>query len=93
MLLGRYVGEPDPFWPIGVSWLLFCTVMGVVIGASALKMNWAAHGVLWGALFGTFWATIAVGDEVRYPPLDFIGPVMCGFLIETITTKAFKQAQ
>jgi len=92
MLVGRYAGTPDPFWPVGISDLLFITVMGVVIGASALKMNWAAHGVLWGALFGIPYAIGAVG-EVPYPLLDFVGSVIFGFLIETLATKAFKQPQ
>jgi len=92
MLLKRYVGEPDPFWPDGISMLLIVTLLGVVIGASALKMNWAAHGALWGALFGVFWAINVVG-EASYLPCEFAGSVICGFLIETLATKAFKQPQ
>ena len=45
MLLSRYTAEVA-FWPIGISLLLHHTVMGFAIGASSLKMNWAAHGML-----------------------------------------------
>ena len=92
MLLVRYVGEPDPFWPVGVSALMVYTVMGVAIGASALKMNWAAHGTFWGALFGVF-LTISVVGQVPYPSINFGTSVLWGFLIELLATKAFKQPQ
>ena len=92
MLLGRYVGIPDPFWPIGIFFLIAYTVMGVAIGASALKMNWAAHGTLWGALFGVFLA-IAVVGQVPFPSINFGASVVWGFLIELLATKAFKQPQ
>ena len=92
MLVMRYVGIPVPFWPIGIYNLIACTVMGVAIGASALKMNWAAHGVFWGALFGVFLAISVVG-EVPYPVLNFVAAVIWGFLIELLATKAFKQPQ
>ena len=92
MLLARYVGVPIAFWPLGISWLLHHTVMGFALGASCLKMNWAAHGALWGALFGVFLAVGVVG-AVPYPVINFVGPVIWGFLIELLATKAFKQPQ
>ena len=92
MLLTRYLGEPIAFWPLGISWLLLITVMGFAIGASALRMNWAAHGVLWGALFGIFSAVSVVG-LVPYPVINFVASVIWGFLIELLATKAFKQTQ
>ena len=92
MVLERYVGIPDPFWPVGTATLLFLTLMGVVIGASSLRMNWAAHGSFWGALFGVFFAVSVVG-VVPYPSLNFVGSLIVGFLIETLATKVFKQPQ
>jgi len=90
MVLVRYeVGIA--FWPMGVSYLVHHTVLGFAIGVSAWKMHWAAHGAIWGALFGTFTAIAAVGTE--YPYVNFILTVVWGFLIETIATKGFKQAQ
>jgi hypothetical protein len=91
MLLVRYTAQVA-FWPIGVSFLLHHTVMGLAIGTSWLKMNWAAHGALWGALFGLFLAIGLVGAVPN--AWTFFSPVVIwGFLIETLATKAFKQPQ
>jgi len=92
MLVVRYVGVPVAFWPFGISWLLLLTVMGFTIGASALRMNWAAHGTLWGALFGVFLAISCVG-VVPFPAINFVASVIWGFLIELLATKTLKQAQ
>lgn len=91
MLLSRYTAEIN-YWPMGVSFLLHHAVMGFAIGASSLKMNWAAHGVLWGAIFGLFLAIGLIGTA-RDPWVFFIGVVIWGFLIETLATKAFKRPQ
>jgi hypothetical protein len=92
MLFSRYGGSEIAFWPLGISLLLHHTVLGFAIGASALKMNWAAHGALWGALFGVFLAIGQVGGALQ-PWMAFLLPVIWGFLIETLATKAFKQPQ
>jgi hypothetical protein len=92
MFLSRYGGSEVAFWPLGVSFLLHHAVLGVAIGASSLKMHWAAHGLFWGALFGLFLAIGQVGGALG-PWLAFVMPVVWGFLIETIATKAFKQPQ
>jgi hypothetical protein len=92
MLMSRYGGSEVAFWPLGVSFLLHHTVLGFAIGASSLKMHWAAHGVLWGALFGLFLAIGQVGGALG-PWIAFFMPVVWGFLIETLATKAFKQPQ
>lgn len=91
MLLARYTAEVA-FWPIGVSFLLHHTVMGFAIGASSLKTNWAAHGVLWGAIFGLFLAVSRVGAAPE-PWAVFVLVVIWGFLIETLATKVFRQPQ
>ena len=91
MLATRYTAEVA-FWPLGVSFLLHHTVLGFTIGASSLKMHWAAHGAFWGALFGVFLAIIGV-DIYPDPWQLFVIPVIWGFLIETLATKAFKQPQ
>ena len=92
MLLSRYVGVPVAIWPYGVAFLVAHTVMGFAIGTSCFKMNWAAHGTLWGALFGVFLAIIVVG-VVPFPSINFGASVIWGFLIELLATKAFKQPQ
>ena len=91
MLLSRYTADV-PFWPMGVSLLIHHTVMGFTIGVSSLKMNWAAHGALWGAIFGLF---LVVGGIGTYPDpwALIVFPVIWGFLIETLATKVFKQPQ
>jgi uncharacterized membrane protein len=91
MLASRYLSQ-IPFWPLGVSLLLHHTVLGFAIGASSLKMNWAAHGAMWGALFGIFLAIGNIGGPLS-PWIAFFLPVIWGFLIEVLATKAFKQPQ
>jgi hypothetical protein len=91
MLLSRYTAGVA-FWPIGIFFLLAHTVMGLAIGTSALKMNWAAHGILWGGVFGVFLAISRVGTT-QDPWVVFIASVVWGFLVETLATKAFKQPQ
>ena len=89
MLLSRYTAG-IAYWPIGVSFLLHHIVMGFVIGVSPLRMNWAAHGAFWGGAFGLFLAIGLIGT-VQHPWAFFITVVIWGFLIETLTTKAFKR--
>ncbi len=91
MLSSKYSAHID-FWPVGISLLLNHTVLGVVIGASSMRMNWAAHGAFWGALFGLFTAIGLIGTALG-PWFVFIMVIIWGFLIETIATKAFKQPQ
>jgi hypothetical protein len=91
MFLSRYTAG-IAFWPMGLSYLLSHTVMGFAIGVSAWKLHWAAHGIVWGALFGIFTAIGAVGTGLD-PFTAFISVTIWGFLIETIATKGFKQPQ
>ena len=91
MLLSKYTAGVA-YWPLGISFLLHHTVMGFAIGASSLKINWAAHGAVWGALFGLFLAIGSVGGALA-PWMAFVLPVIWGFLIETLATKAFKRPQ
>ena len=77
------------FQPMGVPYLVHHIVLGFAIGVSAWKMHWAAHGAIWGALFGTFTAITSPTN----PFGNFAFTVIWGFLIETIATKGFKQAQ
>ena len=78
-------------WPLGVSFFLHHAVMGFAIGASGLRINWAAHGVLWGLLFGIF-LFIGVLDTYPNPWQALIAIIVWGFLIELLATKVFKQA-
>ena len=91
MLLSKFSAGVD-YWPIGISFLLHHTVMGLVIGISSLKMNWAAHGAFWGAVFGLFLAFNIIGTALE-PWAVFLIVVIWGFLIETLATKVFKRPQ
>jgi hypothetical protein len=91
MLLSKYTADVA-YWPMGVSFLLHHTVMGLVIGVSLLKMNWAYHGAFWGGLFGLFLAISRIGTTPE-PWAVFVAVVIWGFLIETLATKAFKRPQ
>jgi len=55
-------------------------------------MNWAAHGAFWGLLFGIFLGVGQVGGAIQLW-MAFVLPIVWGFLIETLATKAFKQPQ
>lgn len=91
LLLSRY-SAGIAFWPIGVSFMLHHMVMGLAIGTSSLRMHWAAHGTFWGAVFGVF---LAIGRIGVAPDswVVFVLVVVWGFLIETLTSKAFKRPQ
>ena len=89
LLLTVYVSGVN-CWPIGVSFLLHHTVMGFAIGASLLRIHWAAHGALWGALFGIF---LVIGGIETFPDAWalIVFTIIWGFLIELLGTKVFKQ--
>lgn len=76
-------------------WILISTIanrtlIGVAIGISRLKMNWALHGILMGALFGLPLSLSALESG----PNGFIilegASVVYGFVIELLTTVVFK---
>ena len=90
-MLGSNYSYGIPFWPTAVSLLIYHIVMGFAIGASALKMNWAVHGILWGFLFGVFLSISFVGRFDDFWILALILLIIWGFLIELFATKVFKQ--
>jgi hypothetical protein len=50
--------------PIFVGWaLLNRTLLGFVIGISMLRLQWALHGILMGALAGSLFAYSDVGES------------------------------
>jgi hypothetical protein len=90
------MASSDPSQPVSLgiklSILTGRTLMGFVIGISALKMNWWGHGILMGFItsipmavplieqFGLLVATIVMG-------------MIYGFLIELVTSIFFKAKQ
>ena len=91
MLLSYFIYDID-YWPLGLFFLLHHTVMGLAIGASSFRMNWAYHGFLWGVVFGLFLSISRIGPD-HQAWVFFISVVVWGILIETLTTKAFKRPQ
>ena len=80
-----------------VFYILFHrTLMGFVIGISALRLNWAANGLLLGLLVGTPFALYEQITKDFFGYADWviialipIGAVY-GLFIEYMTTKVFK---
>jgi hypothetical protein len=76
------------------------TMLGFVIGISAIKMNWAVHGIIMGLLIGLPMALASTlgteGTEFTPQSMFFstllIGAIY-GFLIELITSVVFKARQ
>lgn len=91
MIISKF-GYDIEYWPLGISFLLHHTVMGLAIGASSLRMAWALHGSLWGGAFGLFLAISLINTNL-VPWEVFIIVIIWGFLIEAVTTKAFRRPQ
>ncbi|MBD3224220.1 MAG: hypothetical protein GF313_05785 [Caldithrix sp.] len=85
--------NPDPAQPVTAStkWLIVLsrTMMGFMIGISALRLSWWLHGLVLGLI-----ASIPMAIPVFNEPSIAVGTVgmgiVYGFLTEWITTKVFK---
>jgi hypothetical protein len=68
-------------------------LMGFVIGISALRMNWAAHGIIVGSVVGSvftlFDAYVGMPTWVLWGML-LPGNAAYGLIIEFVTTKLFR---
>lgn len=90
------LASSDPSQPIELSIKLSIiagrTLMGFVIGISALKMKWFIHGPLIGLI-----TSIPMAVPILNDPAIFLGTfimgIIYGFLIELFTTKIFKAKQ
>lgn len=82
--------------PAGFGWaLLNRTLLGFVIGISALRLQWALHGAVMGCVVGSLFSYSAwlVGDPA-WLILALLGAsVIFGLGIEFFTTVAFHQGQ
>ena len=65
-------------------------LMGFTIGVSAIKLKWWMHGVLIG-LIGSIPMIFPIIDQPSIVFGTFLMGALYGFLIETITTKLFKE--
>lgn len=80
------------FTVVTLLWILLNrTVMGFVIGTSALKLHWAWNGIVMGLIVGeifSYFLFMTVGwKALAFTP---IGNAAFGFLIELFTTVVFK---
>lgn len=79
-----------------VGWaLLNRTLLGFVIGVSALRLHWAWHGCLMGLLIGSLFSYSAwmFAGPVWLVAGLLAGSIIFGLLIELFTTLVFKQPQ
>jgi len=82
--------------PVGFGWaLLNRTLLGFVIGISALRLHWAWHGVLMGAVVGSLfsYSLWLLGNPAWLIPAVLVGSMIFGVGIEFFTTVVFKQPQ
>ena len=82
--------------PAGFGWaVLNRTLLGFVIGISALRLHWAWHGVLMGAVVGSLFAYSLwlLGGPAWLVPAVLAGSMVFGLGIEFFTTVVFKQPQ
>lgn len=82
--------------PGGFGWaLLNRTLLGFVIGVSALRLHWAWHGVLMGFLVGSLfsYSVWLMGSPAWLVPAVLAGSMIFGLGIELFTTVVFKQPQ
>jgi hypothetical protein len=69
------------------------TLMGFAIGISALRMNWAAHGIVVGSIVGALF--ILYDAQMGMPTAVLFGMLIpgnaaYGLVIEFVTTKLFR---
>ncbi|HKW27590.1 MAG TPA: hypothetical protein VJN48_17520 [Terriglobales bacterium] len=82
--------------PAGFGWaLLNRTLLGFVIGISALRLHWALHGVVMGVLVGSLfsYSLWLMGGPAWLIPAVLGGSMIFGLGIEFFTTMVFKQPQ
>jgi len=88
-----YYGGIMKFTTVSLLWILLNrTVMGFVIGTSALKLHWAWNGIVMGLVVGSifsYFLYMNVGGIV--PLISPVGNAIFGLMIEFFTTVVFKQ--
>ncbi len=90
-LLARSSGETT--WYLTLSIILSRTVMGFAIGISAWQIWWWLHGISMGIIFSlpmAFNAFFVPEKGCSIFCWTIVMGIIYGFLIELITTKAFK---
>lgn len=92
-LVCMYLASSNPEAPIPVSLKLSIlfgrALMGFTIGISAFRLSWWLHGIIIG-LVTSIPMALPVMDRIEIFIGTFVMGMIYGFLIELITTKAFK---
>jgi len=82
------MGHTQPL-SINLFMILSNGLLGFAIGISSLRWHWALHGLVLGGMFGVIIGLVASGTGSEFIwPLVF--GLVYGFLIELVTTVAFK---
>ncbi len=76
-------------------WILASTVanrtlIGFAIGISSLRLGWATHGILMGAIFGLPLSLSALQSSLSSFLILEAASIVYGFVIELLTTKVFR---
>ncbi|HEX6906619.1 MAG TPA: hypothetical protein VF154_08445 [Terriglobales bacterium] len=82
--------------PVFFGWaMLNRTLLGFVIGISALRLHWALHGPVMGLVVGSLfsYSLWMLGDPAWIVPAVLAGSMIFGIGIEFFTTVVFKQPQ
>jgi hypothetical protein len=88
LLLGHYAGGTEWSVPFVLSGLANRGMMGVVIGVAAVKMSPFLRGPMFGLLM-SLGPAIALYTPDKTVPYIVAGTIY-GFLIDVLTSKAFK---
>lgn len=82
--------ETEPLsWPIQLNIILSRTLLGFMIGISALKIQWWAHGIILGLIASIPMAVSVLGDTMILIG-TFVMGMIYGFMTELITSVIFR---
>lgn len=91
--LGFAMSNPDPAsaltTSIKLNIVLSRTLLGFMLGISALRMNWWLHGIILG-IISSIPMAVSVMDQWGIMIGTFVMGIIYGVLIEVITTIIFK---
>jgi hypothetical protein len=83
-------GEEEVGPLIKLSIVFSRTIMGFMIGISALKLHWWLHGIILGFV-GSIPMAIPILSDMKIAIATVVMGIIYGFLIELITSIIFKQ--
>ena len=93
-LVCMYLASSNPDAPISTTlkWTIVMgrTMMGFMIGISALKLSWWLHGIVIGAVSSIPMA-IPILPDINIMIATIVMGIIYGFLTELITAVAFKE--